>query len=82
MDDPLLVTDAQAAKRVGVSADTFRRAAAALDREGFPQPDPLFGGRRYRPSVRAFLDRRYGIGEPQVAPRESRGDDIAKENWT
>ncbi|MBO0904214.1 winged helix-turn-helix domain-containing protein [Jiella sonneratiae] len=60
-DHPLFVTDAQAARRVGVPVAVYRQAAAILERQGFPRPDPMFHDRRYWPAIRAFLDRRAGL---------------------
>ncbi|MDI7862571.1 winged helix-turn-helix domain-containing protein [Rhizobiaceae bacterium n13] len=57
----LFLTEAQLAERIGLSIDLLRSALPALDKAGFPAPDPLFGNRRYWPACQAFLDRRYGL---------------------
>lgn len=57
---PLFVSDGELAAMLGCGAAKARAAIRALEREGFPRADPLFGG-RYLPAVRAFLDRRAGI---------------------
>jgi hypothetical protein len=63
--DSLFLTEAEIAERVMSGEDRLQRwqgAAAVLERAGLPRPDPVFGGRRYWPAVRAFLDRRAGLG--------------------
>lgn len=64
--DALFVTEAQCAKRLGISFDTYKTAIIAASKAGFPQPDPLFGNRRYWPAVRAWLDRRYGFNVADI----------------
>ncbi len=64
--DTLFVTDAQCAERLGLTTEQFKTALPAASKEGFPPLDPLFGNRRYWPAVRAWLDRRYGIGDKSV----------------
>ncbi|MGY5803370.1 winged helix-turn-helix domain-containing protein [Rhizobium sp. LEGMi12c] len=61
--DTLFVTDAQCADRLGLTTEQFKIALPAASKSGFPTPDPLFANRRYWPAVRAWLDRRYGMGE-------------------
>lgn len=61
--DALFVTEAQCAERLGLSLDQFKTAIIAASKAGFPQPDPLFGNRRYWPAVRVWLDRRYGMSD-------------------
>ncbi|GBD48151.1 hypothetical protein [Methylopila sp. Yamaguchi] len=65
-DDPvtrqgLFPCDAEIARRLSLGSEKFRLMAAALEPLGFPRRDELVG-RRYWPAVRAFLDRRYGVG--------------------
>lgn len=57
----LFVTDGQIAERMGLTLDQLKAAMPALDKNGFPMPDPLFESRRYWPACQAFLDRRYGL---------------------
>ena len=52
--------EAEIARRLSLSEKAWRRIALALEREGLPHKDPLFGA-RYWPAVRAFLDRRNGL---------------------
>lgn len=61
--DKLFVTEAECAERIGINTDGFKTIVSELTRQGFPLPDPLFANRRYWPAVRAWLDRRYGMGE-------------------
>lgn len=60
--ETLFVTEAQCAERLGLSLEQFKSALPALNRGGFPMPDPLLANRRYWPAVWAWCDRRYGIG--------------------
>jgi hypothetical protein len=57
------LTEAQIAERVGIPLDEWQAAVPALEKSGFPRPESLFKNRRYWPACRAFLDRRYGLGE-------------------
>lgn len=57
----LFVSDAKLAAVLGIGEDRARTIFRTLEREGFPARDPIFG-RRYLPAVRAFLDRRAGLG--------------------
>lgn len=66
--ETLWVTDAELIRRVGAPRDKLRVAIRGWDRNpasGFPQKQPLFGGRRYWPAVKAFFDRVYG---PKMGP--------------
>lgn len=57
----LYLTDAEIADRLMSGDDRVARwkgAAVMLERDGLPRPDPVFGGRRYWPAVRDYLDRR------------------------
>lgn len=60
-NDTLFLTESEIAKRIGLNTDQFKTALPALQRIGFPQPDPLFADRRYWPAIQAFLDRRAGL---------------------
>lgn len=61
--DPLYLPEAEIARRIGVTLDQWRAKALVLERSGLPRPDPMFDGKRYWPAVRAFLDRRHGVGQ-------------------
>src|SRR5262249_8429825 len=58
----LFVTEKEMCRRIGVSVQTGR---IALERQGFPRKQPLFGNRRYWPAVRHFLDVINGLAERQ-----------------
>lgn len=75
----LFVTDAQLAERMGIATELLKSALPALQKSGFPAPDPLFQNRRYWPAVKAWLDRRYGLyhGNATIAPPGLDGT----ENW-
>lgn len=56
------VTDAEIARRWRVSDKTARIAIRAFEgNPRFPNKDPLFGGKRYWPAVRAFMNARAGL---------------------
>jgi hypothetical protein len=63
--DKLYLTDAELIRRLGVPEKVARQTIAGLDKSpsksGFPQKSPLFGGRRYWPKVKAWLDRHNGL---------------------
>ena len=60
----VFVTDAELAEWLGVPYETARPVFAELDRDkrkGFPQKQPIWGGRRYLPAVEQWLTRNYGF---------------------
>ena len=71
---PLYLSEAEVAAHVGLSLEDWKAAASALEKQGLPRPDPIFGNRRYLPAVRAFLDRRYGLRQ-QSLPSDPDGED-------
>ena len=77
--DPLFVTDAQIRKRMGVGERLWRGSIAKMERDGFPKRDRILR-RRYWPAVKAWLDRRAGLGldlyEDGFVPA-----DPANEHW-
>lgn len=75
--DHLYLTDELIAGKLGVSVEKWRANAKALEQSGLPLRDPLFCNRRYWPAVRAFLDRRNGIGAPSQSQSSYRGE----EHW-
>jgi len=77
-NNPLYLSEAAIAHRVlGANAGArWQGLAAVWEREGLPRIDPMTGC-RYWPAVRAFLDRRHGIGS--VSPHSS-VDGV--ENWS
>ncbi len=78
--DKLFVTEAECAERLGLSTEQFKTALPAATQAGFPIKDPLFAGKRYWPAVRAWLDRRYGIGQNDGMLRPPPGLD-EEEPW-
>lgn len=60
--DALYLTDEQVAERIGVGVEKWRENARVLEAQGLPKRDRLFCSRRYWPAVKAFLDRRNGLG--------------------
>ena len=77
-NNPLYLPETLIAKRIlGSAAVTRWTALAALwEREGLPRIDPMTGC-RYWPAVRAFLDKRHGLGHA-VVPATVDG----AENWS
>ena len=61
--ESLFLTESEIAERVGMSSAEWIAAAVALEKSGLPRPDPVFHRRRYWPAVKAFLDRRAGLGQ-------------------
>jgi hypothetical protein len=69
--DTLYKSDVEIARELGVPPAKWRANAVVLERRGLPPPDPMFDGKRYWPAVKAFLDRRNGLGAalaPAFAP--------------
>lgn len=72
----LFVTDAELIELLGVPEKIARDAIAMLDRDranGWPRKRALWGGRRYWPAVRAYLDRTEGLlstDQPTVTFRD------------
>ena len=61
----LFVTDVELIQRLGVPEKIAYAAIHVLDRtrdSGFPQEQAIWGNRRYCPTVKQWLDRRYGVG--------------------
>ncbi len=60
--DKLYITDAELFRWLGVPRATLRPILIELEnKHGFPKKQALFGGRRYKPTVKAWLDRYNGI---------------------
>lgn len=60
----VFVTDTELFEYLGVPEKTARPILRALDDDpysGFPKKDKLWGGRRYLPAVRAYLDKHNGF---------------------
>ena len=59
--DKLFLTDAELIRRLGVPENLARPALEVFTHTcGFPQKQKQFGGRRYWPAVKAWLDKNYG----------------------
>lgn len=62
--DTLYITDAELIRRMGVPEKIAREAIQLLDarpNSGFPRKQKLWGGRRYWPAVKAYLDATNGL---------------------
>ncbi len=60
--DKLYLTDAELIRRLGVPEKTLRPLLPGLEKNyGFPPKSPLFGGRRYWPAVKNWLDKHNGL---------------------
>lgn len=60
--DKLYLTDAELIRRLGVPEKVMRPMLPGLEKNyGFPLKSPLFGGRRYWPAVKTWLDRHNGL---------------------
>ncbi|MHA6297836.1 hypothetical protein [Devosia sp. CAU 1758] len=77
-DNSLYLSEAAIAQRVlGTGAlPRWSGLSVVLEREGLPRVDPLTGC-RYWPAVKAFLDRRHGLGVGSLLPSTADG----AENW-
>ena len=52
----------------------YHVAVKSLEKQGFPQIDPVFG-RRYWPAIKQWLDKRYGLNSQWPSAVDG------KENW-
>ncbi len=60
--DKLYLTDAELIRRLGVPDKVLRPMLPGLESKyGFPKKQPLFGGRRYWPAVKMWLDKHNGL---------------------
>lgn len=61
--DKYYLTDAELIRRLGVPEKVLRPMLPGLESKyGFPKKSPLFGGRRYWPAVKKWLDKHNGLG--------------------
>lgn len=74
--DKLYLSDAELIRRIGVPEKTMRSMLPGLEKKyGFPRKQPLFGGRRYWPAVKAWLDKHNGIKvDPSLIPQGGQND--------
>ena len=60
--DKLYLLDSELIRRLGVPEKVMRSMLPGLEKNyGFPKKSPLFGGRRYWPTVKTWLDRHNGL---------------------
>ena len=62
----LFLTEAEIARRLGLTRREWAGKAEVLERHGLPRIDPLIGG-RYWPAIVAFFDRRYGVSNVEAS---------------
>lgn len=70
----LFVTDAELLERLGIPEKIGYEALRMLDSDrvsGFPKKDQFWGGRRYWPAVRAFLDSTQAVNVASFRNRRS-----------
>lgn len=69
--DKLYLSDAELIRRIGVPEKVMRSMLPGLEKNyGFPKKSPLFGGRRYWPAVKTWLDRHNGLTmDPSISTR-------------
>lgn len=75
IDMPLWVTDEQLIKASGVPENDMRRAIHALDDDrlsGFPRKNPLYGNRRFWPSVLEYWRVTNEVRQPGRNPQIGR----------
>lgn len=61
----LFITDGELIDLLGVPPDVARPVLAEMDRKHaqyrFPQKQPMWGDRRYRPAIEAWLEQHHGL---------------------
>lgn len=68
--DKLYLTDAELYRKLGVPRATAKPVIEILEKKnGFPRKEQLFGGRRYWPAVKAWLDRHNGLSMASLPQR-------------
>lgn len=71
--DKLYVTDAELCRWLGVPWGTLKPIILELEnKKGFPRKSSLFGGRRYKPAVKLWLDRHNGLNIDAPPQRRER----------
>ena len=71
--DKLYLTDAELIRRLGVPEKVLRPILPELEtKRGFPRKQALFGGRRYWPAVKLWLDKHNGLIVDASQPRSVR----------
>lgn len=69
--DKLWITDAELIRWLGVPEKTGYETIRMMEAKGgFPRKQKLWGDRRYKPAIKAYLDRLYGsVTAPQQRER-------------
>ena len=63
--DKIYLLDSELIRRLGVPEKTMRLILPHLEeKHGFPRKQALFGGRRYWPAVKSWLDKHNGLPVP------------------
>jgi len=72
--DRLYLSDAALIRWLGVPDKAFRAILPALETKyNFPRKQPFFGNKRYKPAVKAWLDKHNGLMmDPSTTRRETR----------
>ena len=74
--DKLYLTDAELIRRLGVPEKVLRPMLPGLERDyKFPKKSALFGGRRYWPAVKTWLDTHNGLNVDASTPNRRRSHD-------
>jgi hypothetical protein len=69
--DKLYLSDAELIRRIGVPVKVMRSMLPGLEKNyNFPKKSPLFGGRRYWPAVKTWLDRHNGLTMDPSKPNQ------------
>lgn len=74
--DKLFITDAELIRWLGLDPKVARPVILMLDAQaaktGFPQKQKLWGGKRYKPALKAWLDKSNGLTmEPPQQRRQA-----------
>lgn len=68
--EKVYLTDAELIRRLGVPAHIARTTIDFYEKKaGFPPKQAMWGGRRYWPAVKAWLDKQNGLTIPGDQPR-------------
>lgn len=73
--DKLFITDAELIRWLGLDPKVARPVIRMLDAQsaktGFPQKQTLWGGRRYKPALKAWLDKSNGLYTETIRDRRT-----------
>lgn len=69
--DKLWVNDAELIRWMGMPEKQGYETLRMLEAKGngFPRKQKLWGDRRYKPAVKAYFDKLYGVSTPQRSER-------------